>query len=435
VTLTRLPGKALPTLAALLASLVPLGCQRARPSAEEKAPPATVKWQGASELSLEGWTELVGATTPLPDHVARVGSAVEARVRSVLRSADGKPVSEGQHVDKGTVLVQLDDTIARSNLARLEAAQEVLQEELQQSRLALELAAAEVDRLNKLKGRESSRLRGDAGAVALVSPVDEHKADIALRDARSKLVGSQAKLTAGSKDIDALKEQLRYYSVTAPISGRVGRIQVVPGQPLSPGTPIAEVINLEDEIDVLCFVPPDLVRHLQIGQTATTGPVERGPESPDPGAAGRVLYIGEQAEPETGNIAVKLRFTNKAAHLRANRVIRVGVLTTPAKECLALPEAAVSQDEEIPTVVVVEDIKTQKNDEGKDETVGVARRVQAELGVRDRRNHAVEIVRLTDPSTESGKKWHGDVKDAQFVVEGGTGLQTGDTVKLDVDED
>jgi RND family efflux transporter MFP subunit len=434
VTPTGTPGKALPTLTAILAGLFALGCQRTQPPGEEKLPPATVKWQGASELSLEGWTELVGATTPLPDHVARVGSAVEARVRSVLLSADGKPVAEGQHVDKGTVLVQLDDTVARWNMAKLEAAQEVLREELEQSRFAEELAAAEVDRLNRLKRQESSRVR-DAGAVALVSPVDEHKADIALRDARSKLVGAKAKLTAGLKDIDALKEQLRYYSVTAPISGRVGRIQVVPGQPLSPGTPIAEVINLEDEIDVLCFVPHDLVRHLQVGQTATSGPVERATDTGDFGATGRVLYIGEQAEPETGNIAVKLRFTNKTAHLRANRVIRVAVLTTPAKECLALPEAAVSQDEEIPTVVVVEDIKIRKNDEGKDETVGVVRRVQAELGVRDRRNHAIEIVRLTDPSTESGKKWQGDVKDAQFVVEGGTGLQTGDTVKLDVEEE
>jgi multidrug efflux pump subunit AcrA (membrane-fusion protein) len=352
----------------------------------------------------------------------------------VLTSADGKPVAEGQHVEKGTLLVQLDDAVARSNLSRLEAAQDGLREDLQQSQLALELASAEVERLNKLKGAAASRSPG-AGTISLVTEVDEHKADIALRDARSKLVGAQAKLTAGSKDIDALNMQLRFYSVTAPISGRVGRIQVVPGQTLSPGTPIAEVVNLEDEIDVLCFVPADVVRHLQVDQTATSGPVERDPAATDLGATGRVFYIGAQAEPETGNVAVKLRFANKVARLRANRVIRVAVLTSPAKECLALPEAAVSQDEEVPTVVVVEDIKTRKNDEGKDETVGVARRVQAELGVRDRRNHAVEILRLTDPSTEAGKKWHGEVKDVQFVLEGGTGLQTGDAVKLDVDED
>ncbi len=435
MTPTRAFGNRLPLLTAFLAIALAAGCRRAPPAPEaEKVPPATVKWQGAAELSLEGWTELVGATTPLPDHIARVSSAVEARVRDVLKGPDGKPVVEGQHVDKGTVLVQLDDAITRSNLDRLKAAQDVLREEMQQSQLALELAAAEVDRLQKLKGNETSRSRGP-GAVALVSPVDEQKADIALRDARSKLVGAQAKQTAGLRDIDALKEQLRYYTVIAPISGRIGRMQVVPGQTLSPGTPIAEIVNLEDEIDALCFVPPDVVRHLQLGQTANSGPVEREPDATDLGAPGRIVYIAEQAEPETGNVAVKVRFTNKTAHLRANRVIRVSVLTTPAKECLALPETAISQDEEIPTVVIVEDIKTQKNDEGKDETVGVARRVQAELGVRDRRNHAIEILRLTDPSPETGKKWRGDVREAQFVVEGGTGLQTGDAVKLDVDEE
>jgi RND family efflux transporter MFP subunit len=434
VTPNRALGQILPALAALVATVSASGCQRAPAAGEEKVPPATVKWQSLAELSLEGWTEVVGSTTPLPDHVARVSSAVEARVLTVLTAGDGKPVAEGQHVDKGTVLVQLDDAIARSNLARLEAAQDVLREEEKQAQLALELASAEVDRLQKLKDGQGDRARGP-GAVALVSPVDEQKADIAFRDARSKLIGAKAKLTAGLKDIEALKAQLRYYTVTAPISGRVGRIQVLPGQTLSPGTPIAEIVNLEDEIDALCFVPPDVVRHLQVGQIATSGPVERDPDAPDLGAPGRVVYIAEQAEPETGNIAVKVRFTNKTAHLRANRVIRVSVLTAPAKECLALPEAAVSQDEEIPTVVIVEDIKTRKNDEGKNETVGVARRMQVELGVRDRRNHAVEILRLSDAGTESANKWHGDIKETQFVVEGGAGLQTGDALKLDVDEE
>ena len=57
------------------------------------------------------------------------------------------------------------------------------------------------------------------------------------------------------------------------------------------------------------------------------------------------------------------------------------------------------------------------------------------LSVRDRKNHAVEIVRLVDPEKDAAKKWHGDIKEAQFVMEGGGGLQTGDPVKLDVDED
>ena len=34
--------------AALLLAVLTLGCQRAAPPGEEKAPPATVKWEGAS---------------------------------------------------------------------------------------------------------------------------------------------------------------------------------------------------------------------------------------------------------------------------------------------------------------------------------------------------------------------------------------------------
>jgi RND family efflux transporter MFP subunit len=371
---------------------------------------------------------------PLPDRIARVSSSVEARVRTILTGADGKPVSEGQHVDKGAVIVQLDDTIIRSNLAKLEAAQEGLREELTQSQLAFDLASYEIERLRKLKQQEDKRPRG-TGDPSLVSPVEQQKADVALKDAQSKVNGARSKQTAGLKEMEALREQLRLYALTAPISGRIGRVQVVPGQTLSVGTPVAEVIDLDDEIDVLCFVPGGTVRRLQLGQPAKSGPVEKDPESKEIEEDGRVAFIAEQAEAETGNFAVKVRFSNKSAHLRANRVLRVGVLTGPARECIALPETAVMEDEDPPTVVVVENIKTEKNAEGKPETTGVARRLQVTLGMRDRRNHAIEIVRLTDPETEAEKKWHGELKDAQFVTEGGAGLQTGDPVKLDVDED
>ncbi len=420
-------------LCALVLALLLPGCKRDKP-ADDKVPPAPVKWQGASELSLEEWTELVGATMPLPDRIARVSSSVEARVRTILTGADGKPVSEGQHVDKGAVIVQLDDTIIRSNLAKLEAAQEGLREELTQSQLAFDLASYEIERLRKLKQQEDKRPRG-TGDPSLVSPVEQQKADVALKDAQSKVNGARSKQTAGLKEMEALREQLRLYALTAPISGRIGRVQVVPGQTLSVGTPVAEVIDLDDEIDVLCFVPGGTVRRLQLGQPAKSGPVEKDPESKEIEEDGRVAFIAEQAEAETGNFAVKVRFSNKSAHLRANRVLRVGVLTGPARECIALPETAVMEDEDPPTVVVVENIKTEKNAEGKPETTGVARRLQVTLGMRDRRNHAIEIVRLTDPETEAEKKWHGELKDAQFVTEGGAGLQTGDPVKLDVDED
>lgn len=424
-------------LAVLCPAFVLAGCQRA-PVAEEKPPPSTVKWESASQLALEEWTELVGTTMPLPDRIARVTAPVESQVVSVLTGADGKPIAEGQHVAKGTVLCKLDDTLIRANLAKLEATLAVLPEEEKQAQYAVDLANVDVERLRQLKADEERRGRiGPAGAAAmLVSDVDLKKAQIALKDAQSKLQAARGKAVAGAKELEALKEQLRLYTLTAPISGRLGRIQVVPGQTLAVGALVAEIVDLDDQVDILSFLPASMVRRLHVGQAARSGAVERDASAPvEPEAEGKIEYIAEQAEPETGNFAVKLRLSNKEAHLRANRVLRLRVLTTPSKECLSLPEAAIMEDEEPPTVVIVENIKTGKNDEGKDETTAVARRLQVELGIRDRSNHQVEIVRLIDPEKDPAKKWQGDIKEAQFVVEGGAGLQTGDNVKLEVETD
>src|SRR5262249_692666 len=159
---------------------------------------------------------------------------------------------------KDTVLVQLDDTIPKFTLAKLEAMQEVFPEELKQAQYAVEVANIDVERLRKLaEGDRRPSVTGGGGA-ALVSYVEQEKAAIALKDAESKLKAAQSRQAAGAKEVEALKEQLRLYTLAAPISGRVGRIQVVPGQTLAVGTQVAEVIDLDDQIDVLCFVPPSL---------------------------------------------------------------------------------------------------------------------------------------------------------------------------------
>ena len=414
-----------------LALALCLGCQRGGQPPAEKAPPATVVWKTASATRLEEWSELVGTTVPLPDHVARVSAAVEGRVVSVFGEADGKPVVEGQRVEKGTVLAQLDTSVTQANLARTEAARDVLREEERQAQLALDLATTEDRRLRKLKEEQDARPSG-AGMV-LVSPVDVYKAGVALKDAESKLKGAQAKLATGVHDEAVLRAQLKLLTLTAPITGRVGRVQVVPGQSLSVGATVAEIVDLDDQIDVLCFVPPSLLKRLKVGQQAVTGAI--GADTAEPQATGDIQYIAEQAEPETGNFAVKVRFDNKSARLRANRVLRVRVLTEDGRECLALPESAVSEDQEVPTVVIVEGIKTEKNEDGKEETVGTARRLQVTLGLRDRSLRMVEIVGLEDPDKEAKVKWQGDPKDQQYVVEGGLGLQTGDKVKLDAGDD
>ena len=89
------------------------------------------------------------------------------------------------------------------------------------------------------------------------------------------------------------------------------------------------------------------------------------------------------------------------------------------------------EDTDPPTVVVVEDKEEKALPDGKTEETGKARRLQAVVGIRDRVKELVEIVRLEDPD----KKWKGELATVTVVTKKGQGLQTGDAVKLEVEED
>jgi RND family efflux transporter MFP subunit len=408
----------------LLLNFLFLGCNRATPPGEEKTPPAPVKWEEPRKLVLEEWTELVGSTEPLPEHAARVTAPVEGRVLSVLQGAAGKPVAEGQPVQAGDALVRLDDTVLRATRDKAASAAKVLRAEKDAAELAVKQAELEVRRLRELQGQ--------TGSGRLISPVEVEKADLALEAARATGRAHDRKQEAADEEVAALDRQLKLYTLTAPRKGRLGRLQVVVGQTLAVGAPVADVVDIDDEIDVLCFVPASDLRKLQLGQSAHVGGVEKDPAAEvtaDP--EGKVAYIAEQAEPETGHFAVKVRFPNKELKLRANSVARIRVLTRPGKECFALPEAALQEDQDPPSVVIAEDVKTEKNADGKDEERGKARRLRAKVGVRDRVLRQVEVLQLDDPE----KKWKGDLESAKVIVEKGQGLQTGDDVRLEVEED
>lgn len=405
----------------MLACALAGGCGRSAEAEPEKTPPAPVKWEPARLVLLEEWTDLLGVTQPLPDHAARITAPVEGRVLTMLQGVDGKPLAEGQHVEAGTVIVRLDDRVVQANRDKAVDTQKALAEDVAQAKSAVTSARIDVERLHALQQRE----RTSGSGATIVSPVEVHKADLTLDDSESKLRAAQARLDAGAREIEGLNLQLRLNALAAPIKGRLGRIQVVPGQTLSVGASVADVVDVEDEIDVLCFVAPSAARRLQVGQAARLG---TPPAGADP--EGKVVYIADQAEPETGGFAVKVRFPNREARLRANVALSIRVLTQPGKECLAIPDSALMEDQDPPGVLIVEGVKTEKNAEGKEEQLGTARRVQAIVGVRDRVLHQIEILRLEDKE----KKWTGGVADALFVVERGQGLQTGDPVKLAEEE-
>ncbi|MBV9125917.1 MAG: efflux RND transporter periplasmic adaptor subunit [Planctomycetes bacterium] len=393
-----------------------LGCGKSKQAGEEPpAPPAPVKVVHAHEEEMAEWTDLPGTTLPLPNHMARVSAAIDGKVLSVLPDGSNSPAAaEGAEVQPDQIIVQLNDLAARATLAKTMAVQHELEAQKQQADTAVRLATVNLQSLKQLKGGPTS---------TLVSEVDVQRLNLALEDAQGKQQEAAAKLASNQVEIKAINDQLKLYTLRSPIRGRLGAIQVVPGQSLIMGATVADVVDLKD-IDVLCFVPPSTLSRLTKGpphKLARLVRTDRGvPEESAP--QGNVVFIADQAQADTGSFPVKVRFPNEKLELRANLVVRVSIQTQPEEKRLVLPDAALMEDQEPPEVVVVQTELNEKKEEKQ-----IAHIYQAVVGIHDREKHLVEIrgLKASDPEGKPPT----NLREVQFVVEGGHGLHEGDEVK------
>ncbi|HEX3315468.1 MAG TPA: HlyD family efflux transporter periplasmic adaptor subunit, partial [Gemmataceae bacterium] len=391
----------------LICLLLLLGCRKeAAPPGEEKHAPAPVRAVAAEKMSLGEWTELLGTTQPLPAGSAKVTALVEGRVLHVL--GDGaKSVSEGDLIAASQVIAQLDDRILRSNRDKLNAGLVDADEQIRQAQLARDLAKIEVKRLKDLGGAST-------GNLPLVSQIELSKAILLELDAESKEKSAQAKKASLKAEIDGLAAQLDAYTLRSPIAGRLGLLQVVPGQTLSVGTVVAEVVDLT-QIDVYGLAAPSTAAKVAVGQPAKLGD-----------AVGTVVYVAVQAQPETGAFAIKVRFPNPDLKLRANSIVRIAIATQPEKERLVVPEVAVMEDATPPYVLTADEVKTVKSGDH-EERIGKVEKLIPKLGIRDREKHVIEILGLRNVE----KKEDEPVDHALFIVEGGQGLRDDDEVKVE----
>jgi RND family efflux transporter MFP subunit len=393
------------------------GCSKA-PAPEEEVWIAPVKVAPARQITIGELTEMIGATQPLPGRGGRITAPVEGHVVSVLTDDMGHAIQEGQAVEKDQVVARLDDRVVRAQRDKVLAQLDEIKESRKQADLAYQGASLDVDRLTKLIPQ------GTASTGGLISQIELEKAKLNQQDAESKQRAVTAKEKTLRADLHALDVQLHYYELRSPIAGVLGSLQVVPGQTLTPGTTVAEVTDLS-QVDVVIFAAPRPAQKLRVSQSAWLPGKE--PDVPDKaGPEGQVVFIAVQAQPDTGNFLVKVRFPNDKLKLRSNQVTRAFVETQAEKQRLTIPEAALMEDQEPPLVVVAEDVKTETK-EGKEERTGKAKRLRAHIGVRDRAHHVVEIHKLEDPESKKTIP----AAQALFIVEGGHGLHNGDLLKMD----
>jgi len=177
------------------------------------------------------------------------------------------PVRRGERVEPGRVLVRLDTTLARAELARVEA-------ELAGARTSDRVAAHELERLRRLRGQ------------SVASEQEVERAELAREEARARLRAAEAGLAASQKRLEDL-------SLTAPTAGMVDQLPYEPGERVPAGA-VLVVMLAEDEPWVRVWVPEDRVVRVHPGDPAevTIDGLQHG-ASPRV-LAGRILDVSRE---------------------------------------------------------------------------------------------------------------------------------------------
>ncbi len=256
-----------------------------RPAASEESGAetptvVTVQTGRLTRATLHGYVEGFGA-----------GVVAEARV------------VEGQRVEKGAELFELDPRAAK---------------------VAVQRAQDAVTHAQQIVTLQKDLIAGQNTSVRN------------LQDAQAQLATAQA-------DLAAAETQLAYLHVTAPLAGTVTRVNVKPGEAVDLTTPLAEIVDLA-RLVVAASIPAAQAGALKAGQS-----VELQTEPP---LSASLSFVSPAVEATNDTVLVRAALPAGSA-VRPGQFVRLRVVTATHTDCLAAPAESVVTDAEGQSVIAV----------------------------------------------------------------------------------
>ncbi|MFK0090326.1 MexC family multidrug efflux RND transporter periplasmic adaptor subunit [Pseudomonas sp. NPDC090755] len=298
----------------LAAAIALAGCNPAaeQDGAANASYPVDVVTLAAEQVTLAA--ELPGRVEPM-----RVAE-VRARVPGIVLH---KRFEEGADVNAGEVLFQIDPAPFKAALARAEA-------DLARAQAVQQEVLARVKRYEPLV------------KIAAISQQDFDSATAELHSAR-------AAVRSGQADVQTARLNLGYATVTAPISGRIGRALVTEGALVGQGdaTLMARIQQL-DPIYV-DFTQPvaDALRLRQAVKDGTLaadgGRLTAHVEGVDFQRSGELMFTDVTVDRGTGQVILRGRFDNADGTLLPGMYVRVRTPQGTDNQAIFVPQRAVQR--------------------------------------------------------------------------------------------
>lgn len=278
----------------------------------------------------------------MEDTVTATGTIRPARMVALVPNAPGRvtgvPVSSGQQVATGDLLVRLDDRAARAALADAEATlREAQQAYTRIERLAENNAAAE----SRLEGAHADLLRAEAAEMAARADLEDRK-------------------------------------ITAPFAGTLGVIDIDEGAYLDGATPVTRLSDLSS-VEVSASLPERYFESVKQGQTlqVTT------PAYPDETFEGRITLRAPEIDRDTRSFEIRAEIANPDRRLAGGMFARSRLLLG-SYDGVAIPDAAIISEGLKSYVYTVADGTATRTDIDPGKSLGELTEVRGGMSLGDR---------------------------------------------------
>ncbi|HZU99241.1 MAG TPA: efflux RND transporter periplasmic adaptor subunit [Planctomycetota bacterium] len=295
-----------------------------------------------------------GMIEPQPG-VAPAGARLASPAPGVVASV---ACVEGERVEKGQVVIKLDDRAAsaaeqkaaaavesaKAGLARLKAFPRP--EQLDVATLAVEKARlALVPAETKLARQQQLASDGVASETAVQDAAFEvagAKSDVATAEKQLELVKdsptpeevaeAEARVAEAVKDLAAARAAHAQLDIAAPLGGTVVRVAVRPGEAVDTTTALAEIVAL-DRLVASVMLPAGEAALVKPGMKALLIATSDGVSH-----EGTVSFVGFDVDPRSDSVLVRI---SVPAGYRPGTSVRAKIVVEEHKDVLAAPDEAV----------------------------------------------------------------------------------------------
>jgi membrane fusion protein (multidrug efflux system) len=208
-------------------------------------------------------------------------------------------VKPGQHVSKGQVLVQLDNSTQRQTIAQNEATVELNQ---------------------TLYNRQKNLWDQKIGTEV-------------------QFLQAKTTLTASKKALSALREQAAMYRITSPINGTIDQMDLKLGQVAQPGTSGIRIVNA-DVLKVKADVPESYAGSVGTGNEVLI----LVPDAKD-SLKTKVTFAAKAIDPTSRSFAVEIKLPVRKT-LRPNMTAIIKIADYSKSNAISIPVKAIQRSEE-----------------------------------------------------------------------------------------